>query len=347
MMLVIISMFSIMLISIAVTGIYRKYSIKNSVIDIPNDRSSHTQPTPRGGGVSISLSILFGTVAIYQLDIISLSIFIAITGSTFIVAIVGWIDDHKHIAFYWRILFYSVASVWGILWVGGLDSIRIGSFVISMSSSTGTIVTFLGLVWLTNLYNFMDGTDGLASMQAICAALFGGILLLRTGQDGLALICFIIVSSCIGFLYWNFPPAKIFMGDVGSCVLGFLFGLLAVISDSLGAIPVSIWCILLSFFICDATFTLLKRILGREKWYSAHCSHAYQRLVQMGMSHRKILSIIFILNIVVVWPTAYLAYNMQTYSIYFSAGIVGLMFLFWSLVQIRYHYYEHNKLNKH
>jgi Fuc2NAc and GlcNAc transferase len=340
-MAIIILMVIVLLFSIVVTAIYINYSIKNEIIDIPNDRSSHTHPTPRGGGISISLSIIIGAIITYYLGFLSIFEFAAIFGSILIIAIVGWFDDHNDISFYWRIIFYSVASIWCMFWVGSLDSIKIGSIILPMSLPVGSVVTFLGLVWFTNLYNFMDGTDGLAAIQAICAALFSGILLLYTKHDGLALISFIILSSCVGFLYWNFPPAKIFMGDIGSCVLGFTFGLLAVMSDLSGAIPVSVWCILLSVFICDSTFTLLKRILDGDKWYSAHRSHAYQRLAQMGMSHKKLALMIFLTNILVIWPIAYLAYMMPRYSVYISIGIVCLMFILWKLIQIRYHSYEY------
>ena len=330
------------LFSLGITSLVREYAVKNAVIDMPNERSSHTEPTPRGGGIAISIPIVISIIGVYLFDLISSPLFIGLLISALIITIIGWLDDHKHIMFYWRVIFYSIASIWTISWVGSLDAISIGLIRIPLPYMWGYIVTFLGLVWLTNLYNFMDGTDGLAALQGICAGFFGGVLMLLEGETGLALICFIIVSSCLGFLYWNWPPAKIFMGDIGSCLLGFIFGALALISDVTGTVSVSIWCMLLSVFICDATFTLIKRIVRREKWYDAHCSHAYQRLVQMGMTHKQLAIAFFFLNTIAIWPMSYAAYAIPSHAVYISIGIVVLMFALWLLVQIRYHYYFKN-----
>jgi glycosyltransferase WbpL len=330
------------LFSLGLTSLVKKYAVKNAVIDIPNERSSHTQPTPRGGGIAVSIPIMISIVGLYLFHLISFPIFIGMLISSLIITIVGWLDDHKHIIFYWRVIFYSIASIWMISWVGSLDAISIGLIRIPLPYILGYIVTFFGLLWLTNLYNFMDGTDGLAALQGICAGLFGGVLMLVEGETGLAIVCFIIVSSCLGFLYWNWPPAKIFMGDIGSCLLGFIFGSLALISDVTGTVSVSIWCILLSVFICDATFTLLKRIICREKWYDAHCSHAYQRLVQMGITHKQLAVAFFILNTILIWPMSYAAYTMPFHAVYISIGIIVLMLMLWLLVQIRYHDYIKN-----
>ena len=125
-------------------------------------------------------------------------------------------------------------------------------------------------------------------------------------------------------------------------LLGFIFGALALISDVTGTVSVSIWCMLLSVFICDATFTLIKRIVRREKWYDAHCSHAYQRLVQMGMTHKQLAIAFFFLNTIAIWPMSYAAYAIPSHAVYISIGIVVLMFALWLLVQIRYHYYFKN-----
>lgn len=319
--------------SIVVTGLVRRYSINKQIIDVPNERSSHSKPTPRGGGLSISLSLILGIVWLSYFDMLTIQITFAFFLSVFIIAFTGWLDDHRDIPFYWRVVMYSVASLVLLFETGGLESIRIGDVIIEMPLIMGYIITFLGIVWLTNLYNFMDGTDALASIQAICASLFAGWMLYQNEGYELAMICFIIAASCLGFLYWNRPPAKIFMGDVGSCVLGFMFAMLSLLSDLAGLLPVYIWCILLSLFICDATFTLIKRIVGREKWYQAHRSHAYQRLVQMGMSHGRLALLVFIINVLLLWPAAYLAYNYPVYSLAISIWIIVLMFILWGWVQ--------------
>ena len=138
---------------------------------------------------------------------------------------------------------------------------------------------------------------------------------------------------------WNWPPAKIFMGDVGSCVLGFIAGVLAIASDKMDSVLVSIWCILLSLFICDTTFTLLKRMFSREKWYSAHRSHSYQRLIQMGMSHKKLAIIVIFMNLFFIWPMAYIANTWQDYAVVIAIVDVTFMFAIWGLIQVHYYKY--------
>ena len=341
-----ITLLFVYLFSIGITSLFYQYSIKKNLIDIPNERSSHSNPTPRGGGVSIAFFIFISVLVTYFIELVSFQIVMAATGGVTIIALVGWVDDHKDIAFYWRFIFYSVASIWVLFWLGSLTQIRIGSSVLPLSYLSGYVVTFLGLVWITNLYNFMDGTDALAAVQAICASLLAGILLLNESSIGLALICFTILSSCAGFLFWNWPPAKIFMGDVGSCVLGFIFAVLAIASDKMDMVSVSVWCILLSVFICDATFTLLKRIVCREKWYKAHRSHSYQKLVQMGISHKKLALITIFINVFFIWPMAYLAHTLQTHAVTIAITDIIIMFITWGLIQLRYHReYEANVIN--
>ncbi len=343
---IILNILFVFISSLVVTELVRRYSIKNNVIDIPNHRSSHERPTPRGGGVVISLSIIVGIINAFYMGLIPYSIFISLLVSVLIISIAGWLDDHKDLAFYWRMLFYSIACIWSMLWTGSLDAIKVGTYSLQLSPFIGTVITFLGLIWLTNLYNFMDGSDGIAAIQAICAGIFAGSILFVEGQTGLAMVCFFVASSSLGFLYWNWSPAKIFMGDIGSCVLGFVFGALAVISDLLGVLSVYIWCILLSVFICDATFTLFKRMFQGEKWYKAHREHAYQKLIQMGMSHRLLAIVFLIFNLCVIWPIAFIGYVLPEFSVYLSTGIVILIFLLWTLVQVKFDDYQENENKK-
>jgi Fuc2NAc and GlcNAc transferase len=155
------------------------------------------------------------------------------------------------------------------------------------------------------------------------------------------LISAVIIASCCGFIFWNWPPAKIFMGDVGSCSLGFCFGILAVLSELTNSIPMTIWFILLAVFICDATFTLLMRIVRREKWYKAHKTHAYQRLVLCGMSHKKLVSLVSVINILILWPLAWLIYKDKTLTLPILSFVISLMFILWGMIQI--HYYRTDK----
>jgi Fuc2NAc and GlcNAc transferase len=153
-------------------------------------------------------------------------------------------------------------------------------------------------VWLTNLYNFMDGIDGLAGAEAVVAGLVGAGLAAATGADGLALAAVSLAAAAGGFLVFNWPPATIFMGDVGSGLIGYAFGVMALASERADAVPLIVWLLLLGVFIVDATATLIARLWKRERWYEAHRSHAYQHAVQAGASHRQVTVAILGLNVV-------------------------------------------------
>ena len=198
------------LFSLGITSLVREYAVKNAVIDMPNERSSHTEPTPRGGGIAVSIPIVISIIGVYLFDLISSPLFIGLLISALIITIIGWLDDHKHIMFYWRVIFYSIASIWTISWVGSLDAISIGLIRIPLPYMWGYIVTFLGLVWLTNLYNFMDGTDGLAAItRNLCRALFwrSSYCFWQADNRPLALIMFYYCSSII--CNWGFSNCEL------------------------------------------------------------------------------------------------------------------------------------------
>lgn len=186
----------------------------------------------------------------------------------------------------------------------------------------------------------MDGTDALAAVQTICAGLFLGFLFLLSHQPGQAGLSFLIIASTGGFLYWNWPPARIFMGDVGSCFTGFYFGSLSIIGEITDSVNIVVFIILLGVFICDATLTLLLRILKKEKWYRAHKSHAYQRLAQMGISHKQIALGLIIVNVILLWPAAYVAYRWEQLSVIMLMLAMFLLCLLWAWIQIRFKYYS-------
>jgi len=330
------SLAGIYFFALLMTGLIRKYSLKNALIDIPNERSSHSKPTPRGGGLSIALSVLLVIGLLFFWGWIPMGTALALGVGGLIVVIIGWIDDHRHIPALWRAISYFIAAAWAIYCLGGLEKIQIGSQVLLLGHM-GTFLAIFWIVWLTNLYNFMDGTDGLAASEAICTSLFAGIIFWSTGEVGLAIICFVILVSSCGFLYWNWPPARIFMGDVGSCLLGFTFGVLSIIGEKAGTMTIAIWFILLAVFIGDATLTLLMRIMKGEKWYSAHRSHAYQRWVQMGASHKKLVLSVLLINVMILWSMASIAIVRDQYSYYMTATSILLISALWAAIQVHYH----------
>ena len=150
---------------------------------------------------------------------------------------------------------------------------------------------------MVNLYNFMDGIDGIAGVEATMAGAVGAMLSWYTGLPSIAVCAAVVAAGAAGFLVWNRPPAKIFMGDVGSGVLGFFFAVIALASETRGGPPLIVWAGLLGVFIVDATATLVRRVLHGEKWYSAHRSHAYQRAVQAGWSHARVTGAVMLINV--------------------------------------------------
>ena len=266
---------SLLGLSLALTYILRRYALNRKIIDIPNARSSHTVPTPRGGGVAIVLSFLFAQIVLFTIGYLAWSELWAMLGTGVAVAVLGFLDDHGHIAARWRLLGHFSASVWALYWLGGLPVIMLFGTSLDLGW-LGHVLALFYLVWMLNLYNFMDGIDGLASIEAISACLGACLLFWLGGFNSLILMPLVLAVSVVGFLFWNFPPARIFMGDAGSGFLGITLGLLSLQAAWVSPKLLWVWLILLGVFIVDATVTLIRRLLRGEKVYEAHRSHAYQ-----------------------------------------------------------------------
>ena len=334
--IVLMGLVACFIFSIVVTGFLQKYALKHSLIDIPNERSSHLMPTPRGGGLSIVIPVLLCIGVLFLTAQLDRNIALALGLGCFFVACVGWIDDHQHIPANWRALLYGIAAVLAVYFLNESDDFQSVFHQLPFAIVSSFLIV-IWIVWMTNLYNFMDGTDALAAIQTICTSLLVGVLFWLQGQYGLATVCFVIVASSCGFLYWNWSPAQIFLGDVGSCSLGFCFGVLAVIGEIQGSVPFTVFFILLSIFICDTTLTLLMRVFANEKWYQAHKSHAYQRLVQLGMSHKKLAINLLLINVMILWPMASMALVWDEYSYYIAAASIFLISILWGSIQMHYH----------
>jgi Fuc2NAc and GlcNAc transferase len=219
-----------------------------------------------------------------------------------------------------------VAAAWVLYWLGGLTHVDVGYIIpIFNISWVRNLLAFIGIVWMINLYNFMDGVDGLAAIEAISVSLFAGGLLLLQGSTGMAMLCLVIALSVGGFLMWNWPPAKIFMGDVGSGFLGLVFGTIAIVSENSYPMPLFVWLLLLGVFVIDATATLIWRVCQGEKWYKAHRTHVYQLAVQAGYTHKQVTLTVLGINMVL----ALLAYitiflHLMLWGIALGAALVLL-----------------------
>lgn len=220
---------------------------------------------------------------------------VALLGGGLMIALVGWVDDHRGLSPGLRLAVHLAASTWAIAWIRPTN-LDLGVLKLQGVLPV-TIVALLVVTWFTNLFNFMDGIDGVASVEAIACGLGVWILDQRSGGSAVASLALGLASSVLGFLPMNWSPARIFMGDVGSGYLGFTLGTLTIASERFGELPAWIWIVLLGVFVTDATVTLLRRILQGEKWYEAHRTHVYQLAVQAGYSHRQVTMTMLIATI--------------------------------------------------
>lgn len=282
------------LASAGLSELARRYALARALIDVPNERSSHSVPTPKGGGLAIALVVLGGLALLSTLGQVGPHVAVGLGGGGGLVAVVGWLDDHRGLSASVRLTVHVVAAAWTVAWLGGMPDLTVGEGALHLGLP-GAILAVLGVVWATNLYNFMDGIDGLSAAEAVAVGLVGA-LLLAPREPSLAFVALLLAAAAAGFLVWNWPPARLFMGDVGSGFLGFLFGGLSVATENAHALPVLVWLVLLGPFFVDATVTLIRRVVRGEGWQVAHRAHAYQRAVQAGWSHGRVTGMVVALS---------------------------------------------------
>jgi len=291
------------ILSLLFTGYMRHYALKKNIIDNPNERSSHSVPTPRGGGVAVVLSYLIGLVVLLYLDQISTHLALTLMSAGFVIALLGFLDDRGHINSMLRLAIHFLVALGVVISFGGFSEITVFNGI--ELGFFANIIAVLFLVWLLNLYNFMDGINGIASVEAITSTLSMAVIYLVLNQivDEKSLI---LLAACVfGFLLWNFPKAKIFMGDACSGFLGLILGILALIALKQDTALFCAWLICLGVFIVDATFTLIRRIVSGYKMYDAHRSHTYQILSRKLNSHTPVTFGVVAVNILWLFPVAY------------------------------------------
>jgi UDP-N-acetylmuramyl pentapeptide phosphotransferase/UDP-N-acetylglucosamine-1-phosphate transferase len=281
------------------------------ILDHPNERSSHSVPTPRGGGVAVIGSVVLAWVVLSQAEMVPSAV-IGISLGAGLLAIICWIDDLRGLSPMLRLLAQGIAVAIGILVLPGTqnalqDWLGPGFFLVCAA---------LLWVWWVNLFNFMDGIDGLACAEAV--AIGSGLLLfavLGVGADTeLALLAAAIIGAAIGFLVWNWSPAQIILGDVGSAPLGYLLGYLLLGLAFRGFWKIAL--ILSLYFLADATITLARRLVRGERVWQAHREHYYQQAVRRGLGHAAAVKRVIAADLVLIglgwtaengWGTASLA----------------------------------------
>jgi Fuc2NAc and GlcNAc transferase len=293
----------VFMLSIAFTGLIRQYAIARNIVDVPNHRSSHQSTTPRAGGIAFVVLFLMMLPELAYFKLMSNQMMWALIGSGLLVASLGLIDDFGHIAAKWRLLGHFFAVGLALYCLGGMPTIYFLSWTL-IPGTVSNVLAVLYLVWLINLYNFMDGINGIASIEALTACLAMVFIYWITGSSTLMLLPLILAASVTGFLVWNFPFARIFMGDVGSGFLGVVLGVLSIQGAHVNPPLFYSWLIMLGVFIVDATLTLFLRMVRGETLYEAHCTHAYQHAANRLKKHTPVTLAVLAINAVWLFPMA-------------------------------------------
>jgi len=259
--------------------------MKHSILDIPIERSSHVAPTPRGGGISFVIAFYLGLTFMQLTGQIERDLFLALLPGIGL-AIIGIVDDFASLRPFIKLISHFICSGIALYFLGGFQI-----FTDSNQIWVVAIVTLIGIVWFINLFNFMDGSDGYASMEAITVA----FAIWFFTRDNVVLL---LVFAIVGFIYWNLPRAKIFMGDAGSTTLGFILVILGIHFHNIDTFNFSFWILITALFWFDATIILIRRIVNQEKLSIAHKNHTYQRAILGGFSHLRILLLGLVINLI-------------------------------------------------
>lgn len=318
-------LFMILMLSFTLTFLLRYYALAKNLIDQPNHRSSHVIPTPRGGGIAFVVAFLSAIPCAMYLDVLILPVVMPIISGGIFVALLGFLDDHHGIGTMLRFIGHFIAAIIALFFLGSMPSISFASWSLPTSFFLDSFAVIY-LVWLLNLYNFMDGVDGLAGVEALSICL--GVVLIDwcCGDFVLIYLPLMLAAGVTGFLVWNFPKACIFMGDVGSGFLGLVFGIMSIQSAMVNSRYFWSWVILLGVFIVDATLTLLLRFFRGDKVYEAHRRHAYQHAAQYFGGHVWVTVGVLILNMVWLLPWAILV------ALGLVDGVVGALLAYFPLV---------------
>jgi len=304
-------------LSFTLTYLIKNYAIKKSLVAHVNERSSHTTPTPHGGGIAIAVTWFLGLFYLYFTDSIDKQLFFALLVGV-IISVVSYLDDLFELSAKVRLLTQALVALLGLYFLGGFQELDMFFFSLNTQFLTN-IFAFFMIIWFINLYNFLDGIDGYAGSEALFLAIAGFVFF--TGAHFL-----VLAVAVLGFLFWNWHKAKIFMGDVGSTLLGYNVAIFTIYYANQDARNFWIWIILFGLFWFDATLTLLRRKSNGEKLSQAHKKHAYQRLTQAGWRHDKVVLYGMIINIFLISITLFI--NSPLFALIVSLVILYLTMKF-------------------
>jgi UDP-N-acetylmuramyl pentapeptide phosphotransferase/UDP-N-acetylglucosamine-1-phosphate transferase len=331
-----ISAFIVFICSYLLVALIGSWAQHRRILDIPNERSSHDIPVPKGGGISIVILVILTLWVFYLIDSVlyPLHVTVVFTVGSILIAVISLLDDLHSLRNSIRFCMHSLAAViiiWGIgyvsvLWLPIFERINLGFL--------GIILTFLYVTGLTNAYNFMDGIDGIAAIQAIVAGIGWAFIGYMYSDPMIMLPGVLIASASAGFLIHNWHPAKIFLGDVGSAFLGFSFAYLTIVAVQKDPVFLVIGVLFVWPFIFDTVYTLFRRLSRGENIFEAHRSHLYQRLVIQGWSHRSVTLLYGLLASLALLPAVLLSLD-YTYWYIVGVFITVLSFLLLIFITVR------------
>lgn len=306
------------------TGVFTWFARSRGMLDIPGDRHSHTAPTPRGGGAGIICALVI--VSLCQGLVAPEPGFwpwCALPGIAAL-SVIGWLDDRWGLSAWLRLGVQVLAGIY-LLWCFYSHHLLPGP--------VSAILALGFLLWMINLYNFMDGSNGMAGFQGVFAGGVLAILFTLAGDSASAIASTSVAAACLGFLPWNLGKARVFMGDVGSGTLGFIFACLILLGTFKGAFSLPVAWLVMLVFVCDASLTLMSRVIRRERWYTPHKQHVYQRLIGRGWTHGSVLALYQAINLVLVAPAIAVAVNFPASALVVASVTTAALLLGWIVVK--------------
>lgn len=313
-------------LSFVLTGLATAYARRKGLLDHPGERHSHTVATPRGGGAGLLAALLLSSLWFVGVEWPGAWLTCILPGAVVIAAMGAW-DDHTSLGVALRISIQLAVSVY-LLWCAAVSGWVHGAL---MMVAGGFMI-----VWMTNLYNFMDGSNGLAGLQGIFGGAVLSFLFYVSGDYPFSMLSLLLAASCAGFLPWNMGRARVFMGDVGSLALGFLFAAFLLYGAGTGAFGIPVALMLMLLFLTDSTLTLLSRVFRRERWYTAHRQHLYQRMIADGWTHGRVAMLYQAVNLALVLPGIVVAVRFPGIAWVVALALVSVFVLGWCLLVRRF-----------
>ena len=314
------------ILSFVLTGVATWYAGKRNLIDHPGERHSHTLATPRGGGAGLIAAWLLIPFLFFPTELPAWWLGCIFPGALALAVMGGW-DDHASLSVRLRLfvqLAVSVYLVWCAVSAGWMHGVA------------WMIGSALFVMWMVNLYNFMDGSNGMAGLQGIFGSLVLGVLFHNAGDSAFAWLAFSLGACCAGFLPWNLGRARVFMGDVGSLSLGFVFAAMLLYGAGTGAFSIPVALMVMLLFLTDASLTLLRRVIRGEQWYNAHRQHLYQRMIVHGLTHGRVATVYQAINLILILPGIVIAARFPALAWAVALALTLILILGWHLLLNRY-----------